>query len=101
PLEIPPVPMRAGTQEVIFEFTALGKRQGAGRILLNGREVVPSMPMSPTIGRLPSEGIDVGIDRRQPASTRYAAFGTFRYTGTIDFVRVEPGAQAPGSVINM
>jgi len=101
PLELPPVPMRPGRHEAVLEFKALGKRQGVGRIVLNGREAVPSTPMSPTIGRLPSEGIDVGIDRRQPASARYAAFGTFRYTGAIEFVRVEPGAQAPGTLINM
>src|SRR5690606_7674614 len=87
--------------EAVFEFKALGKRQGAGRIVLNGREVVPSTPMSPTIGRLPCEGVDVGIDRRQPASARYAALAPFRYTGAIEYVRVVPGPQAPGSVINM
>ena len=101
PLEIAPVPMLPGRQEVVFDFKALGKRQGVGRIILNAREVVTATPMSPTIGRLPCEGIDVGIDRRQPASARYAAFGTFRYTGVIDFVRVQPGPQAPGTVINM
>jgi arylsulfatase len=101
PLELPPVSLAAGVQEVVFEFRALGNRQGAGRILLNGREALPEVPMSPTMGRLPSEGIDVGIDRRQPASTRYAAFGSFQYSGVIDWVRVEPGSQAPGTVINM
>ena len=40
-------------------------------------------------------GIDVGIDRRQPATHHYAKFGTFKYSHTIEGVRVEPGPQAP------
>ncbi len=100
PLELEALPLLSGVQEAEFDFRALGSRKGSGRLLLNGIEVVPETPMSPTIGRLPSEGLDVGIDRRQPASSRYVAHGEFRYTGEIEWVRVEPGAQAPGSSIN-
>ncbi|MCW5603683.1 MAG: arylsulfatase [Burkholderiales bacterium] len=100
PQELNALPLQPGPQEAVFEFRALGSRKGSGRLLLNGAEMVPETPMSPTIGRLPSEGLDVGIDRRQPASSRYAVQGGFRYTGEIEWVRVEPGAQAPGSSIN-
>lgn len=101
PLELAPIPLESGTVEMVFDYEALGKRQGQGRILVNGREWVPRTPMSPSLGRLPSEGIDVGIDRRQPATHHYAKFGTFKYSHTIEGVRVEPGPQAPGSLINM
>ena len=47
-----------------------------------------------------SEGIDIGLDRRQRISPRYAAHGCFRYTGSIDRVVVTPGPQAPGSISN-
>ena len=86
---------------MIFEYQALGSRKGQGRILVNGRECAPFTAMSPTLGRLPSEGVDVGIDRRQPASRHYAPFGNFKYTHAIEGVRVEPGPQAPGTKINM
>lgn len=101
PLELAPIALDNGTVEMVFDYQALGKRQGQGRILVNGRECVPSTAMSPTLGRLPSEGIDVDIDRRQPATRRYAKFGNFKYTHSIEGVRVEPGPQAPGTLINM
>jgi hypothetical protein len=47
------------------------------------------------------EGIDIGLDRRQRISPRYAAHGTFKYNGRIDRVVITPGAQAPGSISNM
>ncbi len=100
PIELEFAPVEC-MQELVFDFRALGRRQGAGRILVNGSEVVAETPMSPTLGRLPCEGIDIGLDRRQPASTKYARFGSFSYTGLIEWVRVEPGAQAPGTLINM
>ena len=56
--------------------------------------------MSPTVMGMHVEGIDIGLDRRQRISPRYAAHGTFKYTGAIDRVVVEPGPQAPGSISN-
>jgi arylsulfatase A-like enzyme len=100
PIELPAVPLVPGTQEVVLQYEASGKRQGAGRLLVNGVEVVPLTVMSPTIIGVHVEGIDIGLDRRQRVSPRYADFGTFRYTGTIDRVVIEPGAQAPGSISN-
>ena len=37
---------------------------------------------------------------RQRVSHRYAHKRTFPYSGTIDRVVIEPGPQAPGSIIN-
>jgi len=100
PLELPPLPLAAGRCEVVLEYRASGGRKGAGRLLMNGVERVAETDMSPTLGRLPHEGMDVGVDRRSRTSERYAAHGAFRYTGTIAWVRVEPGPQAPGSMFN-
>jgi hypothetical protein len=86
---------------VVLDYRAIGKRQGVGRLFLDGVEVVPETEMSPTMVRMPSEGIDIGIDRRQPASRNYAKFGAFRYSNDIAFVRILPGAQAPGTISNM
>jgi len=101
PIEFPPIKLSDGAQELLLEYRALGKRQGSGRLVLNGQEIIPETAMSPTIVRLPSEGVDIGIDRRQPASKRYAKFGAFKYSNVIDWVRLEPGAQAPGTISNM
>ena len=100
PIELPGVPLRAGAQEVVFDYVASARRQGAGRLLVNGAEAVPQTAMSPTIIGVHVEGIDIGLDRRQRVSPRYAAHGTFRYDGHIDRVVITPGAQAPGSLSN-
>ncbi len=100
PVELTAVPLRKGQIDVVLDYQALGDRQGRGRLLVNGGESISWTPMSPTLGRLPGGGLDVGINRRQPASRRFAGYGEFAYTGEIAFVRVEPGAQAAGSLIN-
>lgn len=101
PLELPGIRLATGNHEVILDYRAIGKRRGVGRLFLDGMEVVPETEMSPTMVRMPSEGIDIGIDRRQPASRNYAKFGAFRYSNDIAFVRIVPGAQAPGTISNM
>jgi hypothetical protein len=101
PIELPQIKLSDGVQEILLDFRALGKRQGSGQLFLNGREIIPETPMSPTIVRLPSEGIDIGIDRRQPASKRYAKFGAFKYSNEIAWVSLEPGDQAHGTISNM
>lgn len=100
PIELPAIPLTAGAQDVLLDYRALGKRQGQGRLLVNGVEVVPTTALSPTIMGVHVEGIDIGLDRRQRISPRYAAHGCFRYTGSIDRVVVTPGPQAPGSISN-
>ena len=100
PIELPAVRLAPGTQDVVLEYQALGKRRGTGRLLVNGLEVVALTAMSPTIIGVHVEGIDIGLDRRQRVSPRYAAHGTFRYNGQIDSVVIQPGPQAPGSMSN-
>lgn len=101
PIELPKIALSEGIHEVLLDYRAVGKRQGFGALLIDGREAVAMTSMSPTIVRLPSEGIDIGIDRRQPASKAYAKFGAFKYSNDIEWVRVEPGAQATGTVSNL
>ena len=100
PVELPPVALMEGAQDVVLEYSALGQRRGEGRLVVNGQEAVPATGMSPTIIGIHVEGIDIGLDRRQRVSHRYAAKRTFPYSGTIDRVVITPGAQAPGSIIN-
>ena len=100
PVELSPVALAAGAQDVVLEYRALGQRRGEGRLLVNGVEAVPYTGMSPTIIGIHVEGIDIGMDRRQRVSHRYASKRTFPYSGTIDRVVIEPGPQAPGSIIN-
>ena len=101
PIELPGVALQAGAQDVLLDFHALGQRKGEGRLLVNGVQAVPTTPMSPTVMGVHVEGIDIGLDRRQRISPRYAAHGTFRYDGAIDRVVITPGPQAPGSISNM
>ena len=93
PLDLVPVPLSPGRQEFVLQHVALGSRKGRGDCTLNGEVVRDAIDMSPTIVRLPSGGLSVGINRRRPISDRYADRGSFRYTGQIDRVRIVPGAQ--------
>ena len=57
--------------------------------------------MSPTtIPGLTGEGLDVGLDRKLKVSSLYQDRGCFAYSGTIAFVRIEPGKRAPGGYAN-
>jgi hypothetical protein len=62
---------------------------------------VASLDLSPTIilGLGAGEGLDVGCDRRLHV-TDYGGAGSCAYTGTVHFVRIEPGPQAPDSYAN-
>ncbi|OYU98920.1 MAG: arylsulfatase [Burkholderiales bacterium PBB5] len=97
PTELLPIPLQAGTQRFELDYRALGNRKGEGRFSLNGQAVREGVDLSPTMVRLPSGGMSVGISRRQAVSERHAHRGAFSYTGTIASVRIEPGPQAPGT----
>jgi hypothetical protein len=60
------------------------------------------LDMSPTtiLGLGVGEGLDIGRDRRLHVTSRYGGEGACVYTGTVDFVRIEPGPQAPDSYAN-
>jgi arylsulfatase len=79
---------------------AAGQRRGTGELLIDGVPAAGPLDLTPTLVRLGGEGLDVGLDRRRKVSPRYADRGTFAYPGRIAFVRIVPGAQAPGSVAN-
>jgi arylsulfatase len=97
PIELAPITLSPGHQDFVLDYRALGDRKGQGNITLNGTSVQLAADLSPTMVRLPSGGLSVGINRRSPISTRYAGRGSFRYNGKIDVVRIEPGAQPAGS----
>ena len=97
PVELAPIALQPGSQTFTLDYEAQGARQGQGRFTLNAQTVVEQVALSPTPVRLPSGGLDVGINRRQPISQRIAGRHGFRYTGTVDVVRLVPGQQAPGS----
>lgn len=99
PLELPGVALSLGQQSITFDYEALGKRQGRGRLLVNGA-ASEWVNLSPTMIGFHFEGMDVGLDRRQRTSHRYADKGTFPYAGTIDRVVILPGAQAEDSICN-
>ncbi|HZZ13434.1 MAG TPA: sulfatase-like hydrolase/transferase, partial [Paraburkholderia sp.] len=93
PIELAPIALTPGQQDFVLHYHALGQRKGTGDVHLNGVAVREAVDLSPTLVRLPSGGMDVGINRRQPVSERYAERGTFRYSGQIETVRIEPGTQ--------
>ncbi len=64
---------------------------------LNGVLQIEAADLSPSLLRISSCGMSVGISRRTAVSERYAHRGAFEYGGKIDRVRIEPGALAPGS----
>lgn len=93
---LPAFSVAPGEHEAKLEYEALGKRQGRGRILLDGTEQVGWSALSPTLMFGVFEGLDVGCDRRGPVLWElYERHGAFGYSGSIDEVRVEPRARAP------
>ncbi|MFM6992768.1 MAG: arylsulfatase [Rhodoferax sp.] len=93
PIELAPIALSVGAQDFVLTYKALGDRKGQGHFTLNGKVVVAEADLSPTLVRLPSGGLSVGINKRRAISERYADHGAFRYSGRIDRVRIEPGAQ--------
>lgn len=97
PIELAPMPLKPGHQDLHWHFEALGQRQGHSDLSLNGQAWVTGVNMSPTLVRIPSGGLTVGMSRRQSVSERYASLGTFNYTGIVRQLRIVPGPQAPDS----
>lgn len=83
---------------------ATGQLQGHAEIALTQAEqelAQGQLNMSPTLLKLNGEGFDIGLDRRTKVSSECEGQGTFKYPGTIDWVKIIPGQQAPGSFVNL
>ena len=95
------LPVQEGANRFELEHRALGNRRGQGSIRMNGRSI-RSLDMSPTtlLGLGVGEGLDVGCDRRLHVSSLYGGSGACAYTGTVSFVRIEPGPHPADSYAN-
>ncbi|WP_293188454.1 arylsulfatase [Ottowia sp.] len=101
PTELAPIDLQPGAQEFLLDYRALGERRGEADVSLNSRRCHAAVDLSPTMVRVPSGGLTVGLNRREAISPRYAGRGVFRYSGRIEGVRIEPGAQAPHTPMNL
>ena len=94
------LPLRDGGNAFVLDYRATGARRGRGGLVVNGEP--RDMPdLSPSL--IPGwvgEGLDIGCDRGQHATTGYGRADAFAYTGSVEFVRIEPGARAPDSYAN-
>lgn len=89
----------AGPVSFEMAHTARGRRQGSARLTVNGQDWA-TVDVSPTFAR-PGGGLDVGRDRGHQVSHEYAGRVSFPYTGAVAGVAIEPGPQAPGTIVNM
>jgi arylsulfatase len=101
PIELAPIPIEPGRNEFVMAYHALEKRQGLADFSINGKLLKSQVALSPTPVRLPSGGLDVGINRRQAISPRIEGRGGFKYTHHIEVVKIVPGEQAVGSPMVM
>ena len=99
PKVLEPLGLTAGWQEFELRYRASGMRRGQADVVLNGAPRLQRVELSPTMLRVPTCGMSIGISRRLSVSERYAHKGDFRYGGRIDRVRIEPGVLAPGSIL--
>jgi len=89
---LPTVRLAAGHHEAVLDYEAIGKRQGRGRLLLDGQEATDWGDLSPTLMVGFHEGLDIGLDRRCPVSWQmYEKHRSFRFTGKIEDVTIESG----------
>lgn len=99
PVELAPIDLQPGHCHFSMLYRALEKRQGEADFVLNGGSIMEGVTLSPTPIRLPSGGLDVGINRRQAISPRIEGLKGFPYSGEIQVVRIVPGESAPGSLM--
>src|SRR5262249_60825508 len=86
------VPLEAGAPEAVLDYEATGQRQGRGRLLLDGQDATGWGTLSPTLMVGFHEGLDIGLDRRCPVRWQvYEKHRSFRFTGKIEGVTIEPG----------
>jgi arylsulfatase len=99
PTSLPPISLSEGRQHYRFEYVATGARKGYASVWLNGEPSAAGIDLSPTMLRIPTAGMSVGLSRRLSVSERYAHRGAFPYGGVIDHILIEPGELAPGSIL--
>ena len=99
PTALPPIALSEGPQLYRFEYVAARARKGSASAWLNDQLSVADIDLSPTMLRIPTAGMSVGLSRRLSVTERYAHRGAFQYEGAIDHVLIEPGELAPGSML--
>ena len=99
PKTLTPIRLSAGAQTFSFDYRATGSRKGHASLSLNGVVQVEGVDLSPTLVRIPSCGMSVGLSRRLAVSERYEHRGAFEYGGQIGRIRIEPGEIAPDSLV--
>lgn len=99
PTVVGPIALVPGAQTFELRYRAEAGRRGSADLLLNGRLASKAIELSPTMLKVPSSGLSVGLSRRLSVSERHAGRGSFAYTGTIDRIHIEPGELAPGSIL--
>ncbi len=93
------VQLQPGPQTLELLHTAVGNRQGRAKVLVGGAEV-GELDTTPTFLRIGGEGMDVGRDRKRKVIPGLTPGDPHAYPGQIRRVRIEPGPQAPGSIVN-
>jgi len=81
------------------EYSATGARKGQASAWLHDKPCATEVDLSPTMLRIPTAGMSVGLSRRLSVSERYAHHGAFQYAGVIDHVLIRPGELAPESIL--
>jgi arylsulfatase len=99
PKTLTPIPLSAGAQIFTFDYRATGARKGNATVSLNDTVQLEGVDLSPTLVRIPSCGMSIGVSRRLAVSERYEHRGAFEYGGQIARIRIEPGAIAPDSLV--
>lgn len=97
------LPLRPGRQTLVMQHKALAPLQGQAQITLQqpGQDDVQGvLNMTPGILFFNGEGLDIGLDRKTKVAAECEGRGVFAYPGRIDWLQVEPGPQAPGSMVN-
>jgi arylsulfatase len=95
------LPCRPGLNRFELQHHAAGERRGQGTIAIDGRTAT-TLDMSPTtiLGLGVGESLDIGRDRKLHVTPLYGREGPCPYTGTVEYVRIEPGAHPSDSYAN-
>ena len=97
PKSLAPIKLVEGPQIFEFRYKAIGERKGIANVTLNGVICFVDLDLSPTLLRIPNSGLSVGVSRRTAVSEQYEDMGSFKYSGHIGRIRIEPGDLAPKS----